>query len=471
MFIDREHELNHLEEEYLKDSSRFVIIYGRRRIGKTALIENFGKNKDKFIYYLADQQTQNLQIESFKIQMNQYIHDEFLGQTNFETWDQLFSYLSRILPTDERIILVIDEVTYLIKSTPAFPSILQKYWDTFFSKTKIFLILSGSLVGMMLRDVLDYSSPLYGRRTSQIQLKNFNFKQATQFLQKFNIEDRVLLYSITGGVAKYLLMVEEDNVYDFIRTKIIQKEGFFYMETIFLLSQEFKSPDVYLSILKGIALGHTKLGEISNFVGIEGRKLTRYLDVLQEIGLVIRQVPVTKDPQRFRKSIYYIEDNFLNFWFSFVFPNRSSIELRDTKDLLKKIINLMPGYTSLTFEKISIEFLRGLDAIGKLPVHFTQWGKWWDRENEIDVVAINNETIDILFCECKWQIRKTGINIIQQLIDKAQLVQWSTKKRQEHFVIISKSGFTKKAVEFAQQNNVLLFDINDIDAWSTSSYT
>jgi hypothetical protein len=166
MFIDREHELNHLEEEYLKDSSRFVIIYGRRRIGKTALIENFGKNKDKFIYYLADQQTQNLQIESFKIQMNQYIHDEFLGQTNFETWDQLFSYLSRILPTDERIILVIDEVTYLIKSTPAFPSILQKYWDTFFSKTKIFLILSGSLVGMMLRHVLDYSSPLYGRRTS-----------------------------------------------------------------------------------------------------------------------------------------------------------------------------------------------------------------------------------------------------------------------------------------------------------------
>ena len=466
MFINRKDELNHLEEEYQKDSPRFVIIFGRRRIGKTALIEKFGKNKENFIYYLADQQTQTLQIESFKTQINQYANDEILNRMQFETWDQLFGYLSKTLPADERMILAIDEVTYLIKSTPAFPSILQKYWDTFFSKTKIFLILSGSLVGMMLRDVLDYSSPLYGRRTSQIHLKEFNFKQSSQFLQRFDIKERVLLYSITGGVAKYLLMVEENNVQDFIKKKIIQKEGFFYLESIFLLSQEFKNPNVYLSILKGIALGHTKLGEISNFVGIEGKKLTRYLDVLQEIGLVIRQVPVTKNPQRFRKSVYQIEDNFLNFWFRFVFPNRSSIELRDTKDLLNNIMNLMPGYASLTFEQISMEFLREMDAIGRLNVHFTKWGKWWDRENEIDVVAINNETFDILFCECKWQNRKTGVNIIEQLVDKAQLVQWFNEKRKDHFIIISKSGFTKKAVEFAQQKRVLLFEIDDINAWS-----
>ena len=134
MFIDREDELFHLEEEYLKDTSRFVIIYGRRRIGKTALIEEFGKNKKNFIYYLADQQTQIQQIESFKLQINQYVNDDFLIQSRFETWDQLFSYLTKILPVDERMILAIDEVTYLIKTTPAFPSILQKYWDTFFFK-------------------------------------------------------------------------------------------------------------------------------------------------------------------------------------------------------------------------------------------------------------------------------------------------------------------------------------------------
>jgi len=209
----------------------------------------------------------------------------------------------------------------------------------------------------MPRDVLNYDSPLYGRRTSQIHLKLFDFKHASLLLKEFSIEDRVLLYSITGGVAKYLLLIEEPDIREFIRKKIIAKEGFFYQESIFLLSQEFKNPNVYLSILKAVALGHTKLSEISNFVGIEGKKVTRYLDVLQEIGVVVRQVPPTEDPLRFRKGVYYIEDNFLNFWFRFVMPNRSKIEMRDTDDLLDRIMEAMPGYASRTFECISMEFL------------------------------------------------------------------------------------------------------------------
>ena len=205
MFINRESELNHLEEEYSKDTARFVVLYGRRRIGKTALIEEFGKNKKDFIYYLADQQTETQQIESFKQQIYEYIHDDFLLKTRFDNWDQFFSYLTKILPVDKRLVVGIDEITYIIKSTPAFLSILQKYWDTSFSKTKMFLILSGSHVGMMLREVLNYDSPLYGRRTSQIHLKAFDFKHASKFLKNFDIEERVTLYSITGGVAKYLL--------------------------------------------------------------------------------------------------------------------------------------------------------------------------------------------------------------------------------------------------------------------------
>ncbi|TAN38806.1 MAG: hypothetical protein EPN24_05650, partial [Candidatus Methanoperedens sp.] len=128
-----------------------------------------------------------------------------------------------------------DEITYIIKSTPAFLSILQKYWDTSFSKTKMFLILSGSHVGMMLREVLNYDSPLYGRRTSQIHLKAFDFKHASKFLKNFDIEERVTLYSITGGVAKYLLLIEERSVGEFIKKKILEKEGFFYQESIFRL--------------------------------------------------------------------------------------------------------------------------------------------------------------------------------------------------------------------------------------------
>ncbi len=463
MFINRESELSHLEEEYSKDAPRFVVLYGRRRIGKTALIEEFGKNKKDFIYYLADQQTETQQIESFKQQIYEYTHDEFLLKTRFDNWDQFFSYLTKVLPVDKRLIIGIDEITYIIKSTPAFLSILQKYWDTFFLKTKIFLIVSGSLVGMMIRDVLNYDSPLYGRRTSQIHLKPFDFKHASMFLANFKIEERVLLYSITGGVAKYLLLVEERSIGEFIKKKIIEKEGFFYQESIFLLSQEFKNPNVYLSILKAIALGHTKLNEISNFVGIDGKKVTRYLDVLQEIGIVMRQVPVTEDPLRFRKGVYSIEDNFLNFWFRFVLPNRSRIELRDTKNLLDNIMDSMPDYASSTFELIGMEFLQGMGKASKLPAQFSKWGKWWDRRSEIDIVALNRDALDILFCECKCQKRKSEADEIKHLMDKVPLVNWFNENRTEHFAFISKAGFTRDAVEFAQDNSVLLFDLKDMD--------
>jgi len=465
MFINRNHELTHLEDEYSKNTAKFVVIYGRRRIGKTALIEEFGKNKKDFIYYLADQQSRVLQIESFKQQIYAQTHDDLLLKISFGDWDQFFSYLSKTLPSDKRIVLAIDEITYLIKSTPAFPSILQKYWDTFFSKTRMFLIVSGSLVDMMLRDILNYDSPLYGRRTSQIHLKAFDFRHASIFLDKFKIEDQIMLHSITGGVAKYLLLVEEKSVREFIHKKIIEKEGFFYQETIFLLSQEFKNPNVYLSILKAVALGHTRLSEISNFVGIDSKKITRYLDVLQEIGLTTRQVPVTEDPHRFRKGIYRIEDNFLRFWFRFVMPNRSRIELRDTDRLLENIMDSMPDHVSSTFEDISAEFLAGLDRENRLPAHFPQWGKWWHKENEIDVVALNKETRDILFCECKWRNRKAGVDVIQQLLDKAPLVNWFNAERKEHFIVMSKAGFTKTAVEFADEHGVLLFDLRNMEEY------
>ena len=463
MFINREPELNHLEEEYSKDAARFVVLYGRRRIGKTALIEEFGKNKKDFIYYLADQQTETQQIESFKQQVYEYTNDDFLLKTQFDNWDQFFSYLTKILPVDKRLVIGIDEITYIIKSTPAFLSILQKYWDTSFSKTKMFLILSGSHVGMMLREVLNYDSPLYGRRTSQIHLKVFDFKHASKFLKNFGIEERVTLYSITGGVAKYLLLIEERSVGEFIKKKILEKEGFFYQESIFLLSQEFKNPNVYLSILKAIALGHTKLNEISNFVGIEGKKVTRYLDVLQEIGFVVRKVPVTEDPLRFRKGVYCIEDNFLDFWFRFVLPNRSRIELRDTKDLLDNIMDSMPDHASSAFELIGMEFLQGRGKEGKLPAQFSHWGSWWDKMNEIDIVALNSDTLDILFCECKWQKRKSDAAAIKHLLDTAPQVNWFNKNRKEHFAFISKAGFTRGAIELAKDNGVLMFELKDLD--------
>ncbi len=466
MFINREYELNHLNIEYRKNTPKFIIIYGRRRVGKTSLIEEFLKDKKDYMYYLADQQVEHQQIEDFKQQVYAYTKDEFLAKTIFKNWDQFFSYLTKTIPKEKRIILAVDELTYIIKSNPAFPSILQKYWDQFFSKTNIFLIMSGSLVGLMLKKVLNYNSPLYGRRTSQIHLEPFNFKLSSKFMKKYNIENKILFYSITGGVAKYLIMIEEKNISKFLKLKFIEKEGFFYQEGMFLMSQEFKNPNVYLSILKSIALGNTKLNEISNFVGKDSKKISRYIDVLHAIGIVKREVPITKDPLKFRRGIYKIEDNYLRFWFKFIFPNKSKIEIRDTNEVFASIMSNLPFYTSFVFEDICKEFLMELNRQKKI-LSFSKIGGWWgfyrDKHNtrkelEIDLVALDEKTKQILFGECKWKSKINAKKILQELKEKSRFVDWCKDKRKEFYVIFAKS-FKEKIKE----KNVFCFDLKDLE--------
>lgn len=184
--------------------------------------------------------------------------------------------------------------------------------------------------------------------------------------------------------------------------------------------------------------------------------------MLQEIGFITRQVPVTEDPLRFRKGVYIIGDNFLNFWFRFILPNRSRIEMRDTKDLLDGIMDSMPDHASSPFEQIGMEFLQGIEREGKLPSKFSIWGKWWDRSNKIDIVALNDDQ-DILLCECKWKKRKADADAIKHLVDTAQKIHWLNDSRKGHFVFISKSGFTGDAVEIANDNGVLLFELKDLE--------
>lgn len=450
-FIDRERELGHLNDEYRKPGAKFVVIYGRRRVGKTTLIEEFLKSKRDVVYYTADQQLEQQQIEDFKRQVLSYNKDEFMEKTRFEDWDQFFSYLSsKVVPTAGRLVLAIDEVTYIIKNNPAFPSILQKYWDKYLSKTEVFLLISGSLVGLMLKDVLSYGSPLYGRRTSQMQIEPFDLKTSSEFLKGYSIEDKIAVYSLVGGVAKYLVLAsEEKSVNALVKNKFLEKEGFFYQEGLFLMAQEFKNPTMYMSVLKAISGGNSKLNEIANFVGAEGKKISMYLDVLQTLGLVSKIVPVTEDEDKFRGAVYRINDNFLRFWFRFVFPNRSQIEVHDTAGLQEQILSSMKSsHVPFVFEDVSRELLAGRQSL--VPFEFSKIGNWWGayrdpvvnerKTSEIDVVALNEQTGEILFCECKWRDLKLADarKIIGGLKGKAKFVQWRNDDRKEHFGIMAK---------------------------------
>lgn len=452
-FIDRTHEISHLESEYENNNPQFVVIYGKRRVGKTRIIEEFIKGKDA-VYYTAAQETDKQQIAEFQNIIASKFNDAFLSSTRIDEWKQMFAYLKKIWPEDKKIILAIDEVTYLIKSNPSFPSYLQKFWDEYLSKTKTFLILSGSLIGLMLKEVLSAPSPLYGRRTSQMLLSPLDFKNASKFLESFSFEERIRYYSVIGGIPKYLELVTPSNpVEEFIKEKFLNKDGFFYQEALFLISQEFQEPSTYIALLKAISFGNTKLNEISNYTGMEAKIISRYLDILLTIGLIKKETPITEDEKKSRKSVYLLKDNFLTFWYRFIQPNMSYIEIRQPDKAWEQVKQSLNAFAGRAFEDVCRE------AMTLILGNSTRVGKWWSKKgDEIDIVAIDDKKMEITFAECKWQDKVDPHKILNELKEKASLVEWNKEKRIQKYAIFAKSFKNK-----IKEQNLLLYDLKDLE--------
>lgn len=461
-FVNRKKELEHLEREYSEQKAKLIVVYGRRRVGKTRLITEFIKNKIDSVYYLAAQEKDSQQIEEFKEVLSALLKDEFLRQNKFESWKSLFSYLEKVWPQQKRIILVIDEVTYIIKSNPSFTSYLQKFWDSFLCKTKTLLILSGSLVGLMLEEVLGHGSPLYGRRTSQLKVEPFDFNEAREFLKGRSLEEQIKFYALLGGIPQYLILVsEEESFEEFVIRKCLSKEGFFYQEGLFLVSQEFRDPSTYLNILKAIAFGKTKLNDISNYTGIEGKKISSYLDLLIELGLVIKEIPATENERLFRGAIYLLKDNFLSFWNRLIYPNRSKIETNEGKLVYHEHKNELNSFIGLKFEDLCRQFVAK-------KINYSSIGRWWGfyrdeknerKEVEIDICATENDKKILVLGECKWQENVEAEIILKELEEKSESVGWNKQNRTIRYFLFSKSFKNKTLAE--KRKNVYLFDVND----------
>ncbi len=456
-FVNRKEELKILEEEYAKERASFIVIYGRRRTGKTRLIEEFVKNK-KYFYYLAADEKEHLQIKEFKESIASFLNDEVLLNLNITDWKTLLSYLEKVWPKNEKIILAIDEFSYLIKHNPSIPSYFQKFWDRFLSKTKTKLILCGSLVSIMLKNVLEGGNPLYGRRTTDILVEKFSIKEVMEFLNT-NLEEAIKFYAVVDGIPKYLELVEGD--FESFIKKIINKRSFFYREGYYLMSEELKDISTYLNILMAIAEGNTKISEISNFTGMEVRKIYPYLDILENLGFVKKQLPVFGK----RNAIYLIEDNFLDFWFRFIHKYRSYIEIEEVEKIMKNVFLEINAFIGKKFEKVCEWFLRKHIPF-RSAIIGRQWGKIPGKskgENtyEIDIVALNDQTKEILFCECKWQDKVNAKKICKELVEKVQYVQWHNDKRKEYLAVFAKS-FSKRIDEF-EGRKVLCYDLKDLE--------
>ena len=451
-FINREKELETLNKEYKKDNS-FVVLYGRRRVGKTTLIKEFIKGKKAF-YFFADKQNENLQIERFKNQISEYFKDEFLKKIEIKDWDTVFDYLLTKI-SNEKIILVIDEFQYLCMTNKDFSSIFQRIYAEKLKDKNIMIILCGSLISMMYSETLAYESPLYGRRTTQIKLQAIKFKYYNEFFKNKSIQELIELYSITGGVPKYILSLDRNKsaLYN-IENNIFDKNNYLYSEPKFLLQEEVNDLSRYFSILNAISIGHTKMSAISSYLQINAGGLSPYISKLIDLDILEKESPITENIENTKKVLYKIKDNYLKFWFSYVYPYQSYLEIENLIYIKNKIENEFDLYVSKIYEDLARE-----SVWENMKFPLVKVGRWWDKDTEIDIVALGEDN-KIVFGECKYSKKQVGLNILNELKEKSKKVIWKNDKREEYYIIFSKSGFSQDLIELAKkETNIILKEL------------
>ncbi|MEK6959597.1 MAG: ATP-binding protein [Nanoarchaeota archaeon] len=445
-FIDRTEETRVLERDWATRKNAFIVVFGRRRIGKTRLVENFVKDKDG-AHYTAEDSNKKVQINEFKQIMASHLNDEFLSKQEIGDWGALFAYLTKTLDKNKKMYIWIDELSYLIKNDDSLTSVLQKFIDSFQTDSRIFLIVSGSIFGLMNEKILSHSSPLYGRRTRDILLGPIPSGFIREFIH-FSQEDAIKTSMTINGIPEYLKVASAFDTYkDFIQNEFFKPEGYFYREPFFLLSQEFREIKTYFSIIHAIAYGNSRPSDIANFVGLDAREIYPYLELLINYGFVARETSMLGD----RKiGLYHIKDNFLDFWFNLVHKNRESIE-RGNYKANEKELNMYLGKRFEIFIRENLHlFFEEFDSAGR----------WWHKGQEIDIVAVNETARTIMFGECKWQDRADAWKIAKELAEKSKLAEWHNGQRKEQFMIFAKS-FTRK-IDRIDGRNVHCFDLKDI---------
>ncbi|MCL2087963.1 MAG: ATP-binding protein [Oscillospiraceae bacterium] len=446
MFIGREKELSALGKLYDEETFQMVVMYGRRRIGKTTLICEFISDKPA-IFFTAQEVNDAVNLSRFSKKIYSFFDiPESAGA--FENWSDAFEFLA-IKAKERRFVLAFDEFPYAAAANRSLKSILQRLIDHSFKDTGLFLILCGSHMGFMENEVLGYKSPLFGRRTAQIKLDGFDYYDAGKMLDSFSNTDKLKLYACIGGTPHYLAQIKSNESFeDNIKRLFFDISGYLYNEPAMLLQQELREPAMYNSIITAIAGGASRLNEIATKINEESPKVSKYLQTLVNLQIVHKLYPFGDNPQNSRRGIYRIADNCYDFWYSFVFPAKPEIEsgsgdlIADAEvfgEKLSAYIGKPP------FETICQQYMQRANRSGKLPFVATSFGAWWgnDQRNktqaDFDLIAANRKTKQIVLGECKW---KDNLNIetqIKKLGDKDHLLEEYTER---YYYI-----FTKESTE------------------------
>ena len=461
MFYCREEELDTMNRRYKKGRFECIVIYGRRRVGKTALINEFCKDKPT-IYFSALSASSQENLEALSRAIYTFKNPEGINAPNYQSYADALDEITAI-GQKQRLVFVIDEYPYLAKAEKSISSRLQHIIDHVWQEGQIYFILCGSSMSFMEYQVLGYESPLYGRRTAQFKIQALNYREITVFHPELDVQDQALLYGVTGGIPHYInkLDVERD-LDDAILDNLLDTSSYLFEEPGNLLKQELREPSMYNSIISAIAGGASHSNEISTKVGLESGVCAKYLRVLLDLGILKKETPVTEKPGK--KTVYTIDDNFFRFWYRFVPRNMSIISSGRIRQVYEQAVKrFYSDYMGLVFEKMCQEYL--LCYAKELPILINEVGQWWGtdsktrKEVQIDIVGTPVEGKAYIIGSCKYKNEKIGVDELELLRRYASVFK---KGEKYHYYIFSKGGFTSELLDLEKQGEVVLLTLEDI---------
>lgn len=464
MFIGREKELETLQSLYHSNAFQFPVIYGRRRVGKTYLISEFSKRLPT-IYFTAIEGSPAANLENLARAIFSFEHpkSDLAVAPVFPSFQAAFEYIFDVAAA-KRIVFVIDEYPYLAKTDKSISSILQMLIDRNKDSSRLFLILCGSSLSFMKEQVLGEKSPLYGRRTAQLEIRPLTFYQARKFLSSVPFEDFVNYYGMAGGIPLYLQQFcAKENLHSNIANVFLNTSSLLYEEPLNLLKQEVQKAAVYNAVIAAIAGGKTTNNEIATTVGMSTAELSYYLKELQNIGLVEKEEPAISKGHR---PLYRLTDNLFRFWYRFVSPNRTLIERGLATHALSRIEEQLPLFTGQIFEQCCQDWLWQKALNEQLPFEFNNIGRWWGgnpatkHAEEIDIVCTDQGRI-IALGECKWTNEPADISTLEKLRERARIV---SAPPNVHLLLFSKTGFSLNLFEEAKNDTSLrLISLEDME--------
>mgnify|MGYP003873609065 CR=1 FL=1 len=424
MFINREEELSYLNTVWNSNQAELIIVWGRRRIGKTRLLMEFSKNKRSLYLYVYHASSSSI-LNFFTKEIMRQLNVKFPTGYAFPDWNAFFEYLVQ-LAEEEKLLVIIDEFQRLADVSPEAIELLQYWWDKKLKRTKIKLVLVGSSIGMIEKVALSGSGPLYGRKTGLLSVKSMGF---FDFIRAFNHLDTIKLielYAIFGGTPHYFMMIDPNkSVEDNIIEKIASPYAPLRDEPEQLLRTELRSLAIYMDILEKMARGYSiSVGDIASSLNKSRSEIYPYLIRLEKMDIISREYRPTDKVMEYRRARFKITDNYIRFWFNFIYPNYSEIERGNVEAVLGSYKREKNRYISHVYEEIVNEYLLrfsgrtfkdALNRVIRLPkIHKT--GRWWWKDTEIDICAVAENTI--ILGEVKWREQSITEREINELLTR-----------------------------------------------------